>query len=412
MSPVAPLRLLVATGEVSGDVVGARLASEIRARRPDVAMWGIGGPRLAAAGVEIACETNHLGTVGVSEAFATATPLLRAFARVRRRVLRERPAAAILIGNDVFNVLLARWLKRHGVRTVSYFPPQVWIWRSLARPIARSFDALLACFPEEHAVYERAGGRVSFVGHYLGDALTAVTPDQRSAARDRLGLPQAGSTVALLPGSRTHEVEILAPILLDGARELLAKDPTVRFALPVAEPLFRESLLAAVAARGLAPYVSLVDGDSHAVMRAADLVILASGTASLEAALLGVPMVIVYRVAPLTIGVVRSCIRLGLIDSDTVGLPNLVLGRRAVPELTQGRVSPVAIAAEAWSLLADPIRRTAVLRDLAEVAERLGPAGSVGRAAEAVLAVACEAPRTAPALPLVPSLVDARDVDR
>jgi len=384
------LRVLISTGEVSGDIVGARLAAEIRAKSPEATLYGIGGPRMAAAGVDVNVQTNHLGTVGISEAFATATPLYRAFRKLAKRVAVEKPDVAVLIGNDVFNVLLARWLKRRGVKTVSYFPPQVWIWRSLARPIVRSFDALLTCFPEEQVVYRRAGGAASFVGHYLGDALSAATPQERSEARRTLGQSDAVRLVGLLPGSRTHEVAKLAPVLLAAAREIARRDPAVRFALPVAEPSFRSALEDEVRRVGLEAFVTLGEG-SHTVMRAADLVLLASGTASLEAALLRVPMVILYRVSLLTIGVVRACIALRLIDSDTVGLPNLVLGRRAVPELIQKKVNAHELAEAAWEVLSSPARQEEMKKDLDEVARRIRSGGSVARAAEAVLALA-EAP--------------------
>ncbi|KAA0255037.1 MAG: lipid-A-disaccharide synthase [Acidobacteria bacterium] len=390
------MRVLVSAGEVSGDVAGARLCAEVLRRQPDAALFGIGGSRMAAAGVELLASTNHLGTVGVSESFRTAPGLLRAFAELRRRVRREPPDVAVLIGNDVFNVLLGRWLKRRGVTTVSYFPPQVWIWRSLARVFRRSFDAVLCCFPDELTVYQRAGAKAVFVGHYLGEALSRVTPEERAGARAGLGLPPGARVVGVLPGSRVQELRTLLPALLGAAAILSRRDPSLRFVLPVAEESFRETIVAQAGSLGLTPVLTLGD-DSHAAMRASDLLLLASGTASLEAALIGVPMVIAYRVSKLTIGVVRSAIALRLMDSETVGLPNLVLGRHAVPELIQGRVTAEAIAAEAEALLGSPERLREMEAALAEVARRVAGGGSVARAADAVLALATAPETWAPA---------------
>ncbi|HEV8269022.1 MAG TPA: lipid-A-disaccharide synthase [Thermoanaerobaculia bacterium] len=381
------MRVLFSAGEVSGDVVGALLAKEISARRENVSLYGLGGPRMAEAGVDLLRDTNAFGSVGVSEALRVAPGLLRAFAALRRRVLASPPDVAVLIANDIFNVLLGRWLKRRGVKTVSLFPPQVWIWRSLAPLFVKSFDEVLACFPEEESAWREAGGSTTFVGHYLADALHAVTPDERDAARRRFGLDAGARVVAVLPGSRRLEVSRLLPELLGAAARLRADDPSIRFLLPLAAPFLAETLVREIRRAGLDGAVRRCD-DSLAAMRAADLVLLASGTASLEAMLLGVPMVISYRVSKVTIAVVRTAIALKLIDSDTVGLPNLILGRRAVPELIQDRVSGPAIADEARRLLRERDREAALRRDLAEASGRLLAGGSLARAAEAVLGLA------------------------
>ena len=210
------MRILVSAGEVSGDVAGARLVRELRLRRSDVSLFGLGGPRMAEAGVEILRDTNALGTVGISESFRVVPGLARAFASLRRRVAGSPPDAAVLIANDVFHVVLGRWLRARGVPTLSYFPPQVWIWRSLARAFAPSFDEILTSFPDEERVWRSAGSSTTFVGHYLGDVLRPATEDARRRARETLGLP-AGPLVAILPGSREFEVHRLTPVLLDAA---------------------------------------------------------------------------------------------------------------------------------------------------------------------------------------------------
>ena len=281
---------------------------------------------------------------------------------------------------------LGRWLRGRGVPTLSYFPPQVWIWRSLARVFAPSFDEVLTSFPDEERVWRAAGASTTFVGHYLGDVLRPATADERRRVREALGL-SAGPVVAILPGSRPLEVRRLAPVLLDAARLLHAQDGDLRFLLPLADPAFAPRIEAETGRRGLEGVVATA-ASSHDALRAADLALLASGTASLEAALLGTPMVIAYRLAPLTMGVVNAAIALRLIDSNTIGLPNLVLGRRAIPEHIQDRARSAELAAAASRLLGDDALREEQRRSLAEVSRLLFAGGSDARAAEAVLAVA------------------------
>jgi lipid-A-disaccharide synthase len=266
----------------------------------------------------------------------------------------------------------------------------VWIWRAIAPFIARSFDAILTSFPDEHAVYGRAGARtgtaVTFVGHYLCETLSPRTPAEQAAGRRRHGLPETGQVVGLLPGSRVHEVDKLTGILLDAASRLLEADGDLSFILPVAEPLFEGSIRKALARRSLTDKVVLCN-DSHEAMRAADVVVLASGTASLEAALLGVPMVIVYIVSALTVAVIRTTIALGLIESETVGLPNLILGRAVVPELRQSRATAQAVAREASRLLGDSRAREAMRNALLEVGPRISSPRTIDRVADATLAL-------------------------
>lgn len=379
------MRILISTGEVSGDVAGALVATAVRGHRPGAELFGIGGARLAAAGVEILCETNHLGCVGFTETFSAIPALAGAFRGLSREVARRRPEAALLVGNDLFNCLLARWLHRAGVRTVSYFPPQVWLWRSLAGPIGASYDAVLTSFPEEDAIYRERGTRAHFVGHYLCDRLPRAGAEARAAARERLGLPAGERLVALLPGSRSVEVRELGPILVAAAAVLLARDPALRFALPLAEPRFADEIAALLARHRLGGRVTVVD-DSHGALAAADLALMASGTASLEAALLGVPMVLIYRVSRVTraaVGLIRA---LGLIDAETVGLPNLLLGGEVVPELRQGDATVERLAGEAWSLLADPARRAATREALARIRPLLAREGTIERVADCLIA--------------------------
>ena len=385
-----PLRIFLSTGEVSGDVVGAQLAARILEERPETSLYGVGGSRMEAAGVSIDFDTNHLGTVGVSEAFSKLPAHWRALGRIRARVRRDRPDVAVLIGNDVFNVLLGRWLRSRGVTTISYFPPQVWIWGAIARFVSKSFDLILSSFPDEHRVYGATPVRTLFVGHYLCDRLSAVTEEERSASRGRMGLPAGATVLGVLPGSRAHEIDSLAGALLDSVAALRRRQPDLRFLLPLAEPLYGDRIRDELRRRGLADRVEVVEG-SHDVMRASDLLLTASGTATLEAALLGIPMVVVYRVAWLTQFVVRTAIRLGLMQSETLALPNLVLGEATVPEFSQRAMNAAAIEHEAWDLVSRPERRLAMRTALAGVRERLAAADTLGQVARTIVAQASAA---------------------
>lgn len=379
-----PPRIFISSGEVSGDVIGAGLAEALLRQQPGAALYGLGGSRMSAAGVHIEFDTNQLSCVGVTEPLAVIPGLTRAFRKIHRAIRHEKPDVAVLIGNDVFNVLLSRWLKTAGIPTVAYFPPQVWLWRSLAGVIARSFDSILTCFPIEHRVYTQAGGAATFVGHFLCDLLNPVEAESRSQARLRCGLEREGQVLGLMPGSRGYEIDALTPMLLDTAAELSRADRSLQFILPVAENCFEDKIRAWVQERRPECHVVLTR-DNHAAMKACDLVLVASGTATLEAGLLGLPMVILYRVSPVTYGVVKLLGLTGLIDSETVGLPNLLLGKMVVPELRQSRAARRDLARLARSILQDKPLLNQMRRDLAQLATRLSGEGSHDKAARHIL---------------------------
>ena len=393
--------VLLSAGEVSGDIMGAAIAGALRRRDPSAHLWGLGGARMKAAGVQVLRTTNHLGRVGVSESFSAVLPLMRAFADIRREVLRSRPQVAVLIANDVFNALLGRWLRHAGVPTVAVFPPQTWIWRSLLPMFARSYDAVAASFPDEVRLYG-PHVRTVFAGHPLADALQPATDATRRQSRDRLGLQ--GRIVGLLPGSRAHEIRILAPMLVDAARRLSESAPDMRFVMAVADPEHRGVLAAVIQRFGLEKDVRLVDG-SHDVLQSSDLLLLASGTATLEASLIGTPMVVLYRLSALTIFIVRTAIRLGLIDSETIALPNLLLHESIVPELRQETLTVDRIVAEAARLLGDPNAMTAMRENLARVRGTVDAGDSTSRIVDVIVENALQ-PLTSETTGMTPILVE------
>jgi lipid-A-disaccharide synthase len=376
--------IFISAGEVSGDRAGAYLAAALRRGDPKIRLCGAGGDRMRRAGVELLIETNHLGSVGLMEPLTTLPELVRTFYSIAIHLRRRKMDVVVLIGHDLFHVVLARYLRVKKIPTIAYFPPQVWLWRKLAGPIGRSFDCILTSFQEEQRVYQSTNSQVTFVGHYLCDLLGKVTARARNDARKRLGQEPQGLTVGILPGSRTHEIQTLLPVCLETAREMLRRDPSIRFVIAIADARFEKKVNQAIRRFKLEASVQL-GPDSETVMTASDLVLACSGTATLEATLLGVPMIILYKVSPLTYRAVRFLGMTGFIESETIGLPNLLAERMIVPELRQNAVSPSDLAKEAWSLLTEEPRRTRLKEDLDEVSRMLGEKGSVERAARLIL---------------------------
>jgi len=391
MSPDESSSIFVSAAEISGDTAGAYLVTALRQACPAVRLFGCGGRRMAEAGARLVVSTTDFGVVGLFEVIGFIPRLFRAFSKIKEAIRLEKPRVAVLIGYEGFHVPLARWLRRQGIYTVSYLPPQVWLWGALARPIARSYDEILAVVPDEVRVYQRAGAKVTFVGHYLKDRIPSL-PDTRHTGeiRRKLGLKESGTVVALLPGSRRVEIELLTPVLLATALRLLDSRSDIQFVLPVAETCYRELIEQQVAARGLEDRVVLVE-NGQAAMAASDLALLASGTAALEAALLGLPMVIVYRLSRLTVSTVRALQLLRVIRYDHIGLPNLLLGKTIVPELHQGQACPERATEAALALLTDSAKYAEMKTELIKIRDLLGAENTSQKAAALLLGRSREA---------------------
>jgi lipid-A-disaccharide synthase len=360
-------------GEASGDLHGADLLHALRAEMPDVAVFGIGGERLREAGMETVVDSSDVATVGVTEVAGRLRTLLRAYRGLVRRIRTEPPDLCVLIDFPDFNLRLASVAKRAGVPVLYYIGPQVWAWRrGRVRKIARRVDRLAVVFPFEPALYAGHLSGVEFVGHPLLDRVR-VTCSRAETLRAH-GLDPARRTVLLLPGSRETEVGYLLPELLDAVRRL-AENGSYQFPLALAHTLSRPEMEARVAAAGLP--VKVIEGDTYNLIAAADIALVSSGTATLECALLECPMVIVYRLGPLSYALARLLVR----GVSSVGMPNIVAGRAVVPELLQSRARGQYIAEAARAILDDPSRRSAMVADLREVRRLLGRGGAAGRAA-------------------------------
>ncbi len=379
----SPLTIGLVAGESSGDNLGAALMAAIMERAPGTRFVGVAGPRMKAAGCEALAAAEELAVMGLFEVLHHLPRLLALRARVRREMLSRRPDAFVGIDAPEFNLGLAPALHAAGLRTVQYVSPQVWAWRrGRAARMARFLDLVLCLLPFERDVYEAVGLRSIFVGHPLADQLP-LAPDA-AAARRELGLPDPARIVAVLPGSRAGEVARLAADFAGTIAWLAERRPGLVFAAALAGDSTRAAFEAALARHAPGVRVALHTGRSQAVLTAADVVLVASGTATLETLLCKRPMVVAYRLGGLTAFALR---RLGLLKAPFFAQPNLLAGRKVVPELSQGEVTPERLGREVERWLDEP-EAAAELAALFTTIHRQLQQGASARAAEAVLAIA------------------------
>ncbi len=335
-------------GEASGDLLGAHLIAALRARRPALRFAGIGGPRMQRQGFESLYPMERLGVRGYAEVLGRYREIMRMRRALVQRLLADPPAMFIGIDSSDFNLDIEKRLKQAGIPAVQYVGPSVWAWRGWRiRRIARSVTHVLALFPFEPAIYERAGVPVTYVGHPLAD-LIPLEP-AKSEARAQLRLPAAGRVVALLPGSRGSELHYMADLFVQTARRLVQDLSGAHFVCPLVSRETRELFEAAIRRhRAEELPLTLLFGHSHEALAAADVALVASGTATLEAALFKTPMVITYRQSPLTWFLMRRMLYL-----DRIGLPNILAGEPVVPEFIQDRANPGRIAEALLALIGD-----------------------------------------------------------
>ena len=355
-APSRPLRIALVAGEASGDLLGAGLVHELKLRFPDAQFAGVGGPKLRAAGVDTWHDCDELAVMGLAEVLRHLPRLLRLRRTLRERLLAWRPDVFIGIDAPDFNLGLERQLKQAGIRTVHYVSPSVWAWREgRAAKLGRSADRVLCLFPMEPPIYQRHGVEARFVGHPLADTF-AMEPD-RAGARAHFGLDQATPVLAVLPGSRLGEIQRLLPVFLDAARLAGERLPRLQVMVPAANAACRHAIDACLRAAPAAN-VRVVDGQAHDVMIASDVVLLASGTAALEALLAKRPMVVGYRISALTY---RLVMLLGLMKVNRYSLPNVLANEPIVPELMQGDCTPEKLAAAVLQWFDQPEARAALL---------------------------------------------------
>jgi lipid-A-disaccharide synthase len=346
---MANLRIALVAGEASGDILGAGLMRALKARHPEVEFIGVGGPLMQAQGLTSMFPMERLSVMGLVEVLGRLRELLKRRKKLVADLIAAKPDVFIGIDAPDFNLNIELKLRQAGIKTVHYVSPSVWAWRQKrVLKIREGCDLMLTLFPFEAKFYEEKGVPVRFVGHSLADAIPLEA--DRAAARAELGLPD-GPLVALMPGSRGGEVGRLGALFLDTAQRLRALRPGVRFVLPCASPERRKQLEDMLAGRDLP--LTLLDGNSHLALAACDAVLIASGTATLEALLYKRPMVVAYRLAPLTFWILKR-----MVKSPYVSLPNLLAQRLLVPELLQDDATVEALAQTLSPLIEDGQEQT------------------------------------------------------
>jgi lipid-A-disaccharide synthase len=367
-------------GESSGDQLGAALIAALRAIVPEVRCFGVAGPKMVAAGCEAWASAEELAVMGFTEPLLRLPRLLKLRAMLADRLTNLRPDVFVGIDAPAFNLGLAKRLKGQGLRTVQYVSPQVWAWRQgRVRTIGRSVDLVLCLLPFEMEFYSRHGVRAEFVGHPLADQIP-LDPD-RAAARRELNIDSAATVIALLPGSRLGEVQRLGGDFAAAAAWIASRRPGTRFVAPMASPRVRKVFERHVAQLVDAPSMRLLDGQAQRALAAADGAIVASGTATLETLLSGRPMVVAYRLSPATTFLLRT---LGLVKVPYFSQPNLLVGRRLVPEFFQEQVSGEALGAALLHELQDARHVSELTLEFRRVHEALRRGGAA-RAAAAII---------------------------
>ena len=369
-----PIPLLISAGEASGDMYAARLATALQ-KRMDVTLFGMGGPQMRAAGVDVITDYKEVSVVGITEILSHLPSLIRAMRHLVSEAQRRKPPFAILTDFPGFHLRLARKLRPLGVRNIYYICPQFWAWRPWrVRIVRRRFSQALCIFPFEEAFFGNAGVPTKFIGHPLVGAVQ-VTKSRESFCREQ-NLDPAQSIVTILPGSRHAELTQHMPIIREACVRIQQQRPAQFVVAAAAHSNMHDLQM------GWDPALSLriVEGQTYNALAAADAAIVSSGTATIEAALLDVPMVVVYRVTPLTALLAKPLVR-----TPFFSMVNLIGERQVVPELIQKDFTPKRVAAEVLRLLNDSRAREALRAGLADVRTRLGPPGAVDRAADAIV---------------------------
>lgn len=396
----APLDVLVVAVEASGDLHGAAVVHALKRLHPELRTFGAAGPLLRAEGCEALVRAEELSVMGIAEVLPALPRIFRALSTLAAAARERRPKVALLIDSPDFNLRLARRLKAMGIPVVDFIGPTVWAWRTgRVKQIARDVTKMLVILPFEAAFYARHGVQAIYVGNPVADRHRSELPEHadygiparspseewlraRAARKNGLGFDPALPLVALLPGSRRQELARLWPVQLETARELLRRRGELQLAVPVAPGVDRAALEARARERGV-PSLRFLEGRAPELLAACDAAVVASGTATLEAALARAPQVVVYKTSWLTYVVARLLVRV-----QHIGLVNLLAGRRLAPELLQRACTARAICAEVGALLDDPAARDRQLEGLREVRLSLLPPGTPDAASRAAGEVA------------------------
>ena len=379
MSHLSPFTILFSAGESSGDQHAANMFLELKRHQPDIKGVGMGGAKMAQAGIDVRYDSSGIAVIGVVEVIRHYGEIRRALKLMQHIVLTERPDLLVCVDYKEFNLKLARFAKRHGIKVLFYVSPQVWAWRpGRVKTYGKAIDMMAVIFPFETAYYDAENVPVRYVGH---PSVDKVHP-QHSKADDmaHFGVDEKKPLVGLLPGSRANEIKRMLPVMLAAAEKLQAGLPDIQFILPQADSI-SDNLLEAYMHQSSIK-ITVIKNQPYDVIQCCDVVMTTSGTATLEIALLTVPMVITYKVSSLSYLIGRA-----LIKVDHIGLVNLVAGKGIVPELIQDDANGRRIFEEALRILKDPELRQGMAKAMEEVRQSLGCPGAVQRAARIAYSV-------------------------
>jgi lipid-A-disaccharide synthase len=365
--------IVIVAGEASGDLHGARVVLEIKKQMGDIFICGVGGPALAKAGVQIIFENNRLAVVGITEALSKFPIILKTLGRLKKLLRNIEPDLLILIDFPDFNLHLAGYAKKLGIPVLYYISPQIWAWRpGRVKKIKARVDHMAVILPFEKDFYEKHGVPVTFVGHPLLDVYQSVTTFQKK-------IHNATPIVGLLPGSRDREVNRLLPLMLKAAAMLQKKLGAIRFVVSCAPTIDRE-MLHSLADSFQISEMEIIREPVNKLLARADLILAASGTVTLEAAIHAVPMIILYTISPMSFWLAKR-----LVKVDHIGLANLIANKRIVPELVQAQVTPERIAEEAFALLSNPQAYLNMRKALTAIRNQLGSVGASRQVAQIAL---------------------------
>ncbi|MBP2632356.1 MAG: Lipid-A-disaccharide synthase [Firmicutes bacterium] len=373
-------KIMISVGEASGDLHGASIATELKKIRPNVKMFGMGGKAMRKAGVELSHDFADLDVMGFVEVIKNLPRFFRLRDELVEIMKKEKPDVLLIIDYPDFNIRLAKCAKELGIPILSYIPPSAWAWRKgRAKSVAKLVNKIASIFPFEAEIYRNAGAEVTFVGHPL---LDIVKPSMSKEESYRFFVADPGKPIILLlPGSRKQEITSLLPIMLESAEKILQENPNCQFFLPAASTISREMLQSIL--NSYKVQVHLTGENIYDLMNIADTAIAASGTVTLEAAILGLPVVVVYKMSAVTYFIGRLLVKI-----PHISLPNIVMEERMIPELLQNEVTVENITKEVMRLVKTHPHAEEVHKKLLIMKEKLGCEGAVKRVAEEVLIMA------------------------
>lgn len=367
------MEIAIVAGEVSGDIQASRLIESLRERNPKIKVWGIGGSYLSAQGVELVFDITQWALIGFWEVIKNYRKIRRIFYSLIDEIVARKPQAIILVDYPGFNLRLAKKIRHLNIPIIYYISPQVWAWgKGRIKQISRLIDEMIVIFPFEEDMYRQAGVSAYFVGHPIIDVLDKCKTN-REVVRREFDLAPGQRLIGIFPGSRVQEVDHHLPELLAAVKLLREKDTKLRFVIGAASEKIARQI------NQYDPSCNVLQGRTYDIMLVSDLVLTSSGTATLETACFGTPLVVFYKLNWMTYCFIRSMIKV-----PNIAMVNVVAGKRIVPELVQNKVNAVNIAAEAWGIMSNPEKQEIIKKDLAVVKNKLGEPGVAKRAAKIV----------------------------